>query len=75
VHVGELLIDTEQGRLLRANGEVLLLAVDGPIAAADLPALQIAWRACSARGCARSLDPRTVDGRADSDNGEPVLRP
>ena len=39
------------------------------------PALHIVWHRCSARGCERRVDDRTVQGRADSDSGALTLGP
>jgi len=39
------------------------------------PALHIVWHRCTAAGCVRQADPRSVDGRADSDSGALRLGP
>lgn len=54
-------------------GEVVLPTVQPVVAGA--PALQIVWHHCTAGGCERSVDARSVDGRADSETGELTLRP
>ena len=55
VQLGGLFIDTEQGGLRRANGRPLPLAVDGPLAAAELPELN--WTPLRAYAVRRGARP------------------